>query len=360
MSGEAQRQRPWIVIVGGFLGSGKTSLILAASRLLGQRGMHCAVILNDQGNELVDARHANAQGMLAREVTGGCFCCRLSGLIGVIEELSAKQLDVIFAEPVGSCTDISATVFGPLREQGQSCRVAPFTVLVDPGRAAALLSEDAGSDMAFLFQKQIQEADLVCATKADLYPDAEAIPGLATGVAARWLSAKTGQGVQEWLDEILLGSLEAGGTTLEIDYARYARAEAVLAWLNLSLAFEPALAISPAMAVGPLLEELDAKLIAAEIPIVHLKVFDSTASGWVKAAACANGEEPKVEGDLDASPAERHELLVNLRAKGDAADVRRVVEEQLRKMDGRISDVRLDCFSPSAPKPERRVPRTGF
>ncbi len=33
MTGELSRQRPWIVIVGGFLGSGKTSLILAAARL---------------------------------------------------------------------------------------------------------------------------------------------------------------------------------------------------------------------------------------------------------------------------------------------------------------------------------------
>jgi len=358
VSGEAQRQRPWIVIVGGFLGSGKTSLILAAARLLEKRGLRCAVILNDQGVELVDARHADAQGMLARAVTGGCFCCRLSGLIGVIEELSTQQMDVIFAEPVGSCTDISATVFGPLRDESRSYRLAPFTVLVDPGRGRDLLSEGADSDMAFLFQKQLQEADLVCATKADLYPDAAVVPGLAAGVAARWLSAKTGQGVQEWLDEILCGSVEAGGTTLEIDYARYARAEAALAWLNLSFQFEPALPISPAMALGPFLDALDAKLTAAGIPIVHLKVFDSTATGWVKAAACANGEEPKVEGDLDASPAERHELLVNLRAKGDPADVRRVVEEQLRRTDGRISDVRLDCFSPSAPKPERRVPRT--
>lgn len=346
-------KRPWIAIVGGFLGSGKTSLILSAARELEQRGLRCAVILNDQSDELVDTRHADAQGVLAREVTGGCFCCRFSRLIEAIEDLRATASDVIFAEPVGSCTDISATVFGPLREGFDEYRVAPFTVLADPARAAALLSEDADPDLAFLFRKQLQEADLVCMSKADLYPYAAGIAGVET----RSLSAKTGQGVQEWLDEILFGSLEAGRTTLEIDYARYARAEAALAWLNLSFTFEPVVATSPALVVGPLLDGLDNALAAAGISIVHLKIFDTSPAGWLKAAICANGEEPRVEGNLDASAAGRHELLVNLRAKGDPAKVRRIAEEQLRSFQDRVTAMRLDCFSPAAPKPERRVAR---
>jgi len=352
MSPELER-RPWIIVVGGFLGSGKTSLILAAARALEERGVRCAVILNDQGDELVDTRFAGAQGMIAREVTGGCFCCRLSDLLETIEELRPQLPDVIFAEPVGSCTDISATVMGPLREQFDRYRLAPFTVLVDRARADDLLNVEADSDMAFLFQNQLQEADLVCMSKADLHPDAD---GLA-GVKTRWVSAKTGQGVEAWLDEILHGSIEAGQTTLEIDYKRYARAEAALAWVNLSFTLEPVVPASSAMIIGPLLEQLDEALTEAAVSIVHLKIFSTSASGWLKAAICGNGEEPKVEGNLDASPAGRHELLVNLRAKGEPGLVRGVVEERLRQLDGERLDVRLDCFSPAAPKPERRVPR---
>jgi G3E family GTPase len=198
--------------VGGFLGSGKTNLILSAARLLEKRGLRCAVIMNDQGVELVDTRHAETEGVLAREVTGGCFCCRFSELASKIEELRAQVVDVIFAEPVGSCTDISATVFGPLREEFDRYRIAPFTVLVDPSRAAELRGEDADSPLAFLFQKQLQEADLVCMTKADIYPDADGI----SGVKARFVSAKSGQGVAEWLDEILSGSMDAGKITLRL------------------------------------------------------------------------------------------------------------------------------------------------
>jgi hypothetical protein len=258
---------------------------------------------------------------------------------------------------VGSCTDIAATVFGPLRQDSDAYRLAPFTVLVDPARAAALVGEDADPDLAFLFQKQIEEADLVCLTKSDLASALGAAPGL-VGRSTRSVSAKTGQGVEEWLDEVLFQDSDAGRTTLDIDYARYAQAEASLAWLNLSFALEPVAAMTPAMVVGPFLDGLDTALTAVGIAIVHLKILDICPTGWLKAAICANGEEPRVEGDLDASPAGRHELLVNLRAKGEPVQVRQVVQEQLQQLAGTLLDMRLDCFSPAAPKPERRVVRS--
>jgi hypothetical protein len=271
-------------------------------------------------------------------------------LAAQIEALRGFSPDVIFTEPVGSCTDISATVLGPLKEDFDHYRVAPFTVLVDPARSAALLKDDADPDLAFLFEKQLQEADVICMSKADLYPDAPGIPG----VEVRRISAVTGQGVGEWLHEILHGTIESGKTILDIDYTRYAEAEAALAWLNLSFVFEPTTAIAPASVVGPFLDGLDQALTAAGIPIVHLKVFCNSGAGWLKAAICANEEEPKVDGQLDASPANRHELLVNLRAKGDPDLVRRIVAGQLRELDGAASNIRIDCFSPAPPKPERK------
>jgi len=165
MTLEQERRRPWIVLVGGFLGSGKTSLILAAARVLEQRSLRCAVILNDQGDELVDTHFADAQGVIAREVTGGCFCCRFSDLMEVIEKLRPRMPDVIFAEPVGSCTDISATVIGPLREQFDSYRVAPFTVLADRARADELLSADADSDMAFRLENAVERVGIIAFLK---------------------------------------------------------------------------------------------------------------------------------------------------------------------------------------------------
>jgi hypothetical protein len=353
MSEQQNLTRPWVVLVGGFLGAGKTTLILAAARELQRRGLRSAMVWNDQGEDLVDTRHADLSGMRSGEVTGGCFCCRLSQLIEAIGDLRAYTPDVIFAEPVGSCTDLSATVLRPLLEYSETWQLSPLTVLVDPLRARDLLANDGDGDMRFLFEKQLQEADLVCFTKSDLYPDYPEI-----GAAhVRQLSAKTGQGLTAWLDEILSGEIARADRALEIDYAEYARAEAALAWLNLRAVFEPEGLLSPAMLLGPFLDNLDASLTAVKIPIAHLKAIVTAPTGFLKAAIVANGHEPIVEGDLDASPADNLELLLNLRAIGEPAAVRAIVEQELENLKTGLKDYKLDCFSPSPPVPERRIPK---
>ena len=85
--------RPRIVLVGGFLGAGKTTLLVAASRELDRRGMRSALILNDQGDELVDTGFVSIQGLLAKDVKGGCFCCRFSDLVREIDELAAFSFE---------------------------------------------------------------------------------------------------------------------------------------------------------------------------------------------------------------------------------------------------------------------------
>ena len=111
------------MLVGGFLGAGKTSLILAAARVLERQGLRAAAILNDQGDDLVDTRIAREHGLAADQVAGGCFCCRFSDLLEAAERLEAYEPDVIFAEAVGSCTDLAATVLRPLLTR--VCRTVP-------------------------------------------------------------------------------------------------------------------------------------------------------------------------------------------------------------------------------------------
>jgi CobW/HypB/UreG, nucleotide-binding domain len=345
-------ERPIIVPLGGFLGSGKTTLILAASRILQRRGLRAAAILNDQGQNLVDTEFIGSNGIEADQVTGGCFCCRFSDLIDAAERLRSHSPDVIFAEAVGSCTDISATTLQPLKlYYSQQFRLASYTVLVDPERAREIAASEADSDLRFLFQTQIDEADLICFNKSDRYSE---FPNL-TGAPVRYLSALTGQGVAEWLDEALAGEIPSGGKILEIDYERYARAEAALAWLNCSVTVTPDPPLSPAMLIGPFLDELRPALTAEGFRIVHLKLSDDSASGYLKASVVSNEQEPLVHGMLDASPAEAHQLLLNIRAEGDPAALRRIVEKQLARLPGEYELQNMQCFSPAPPKPEHRM-----
>ena len=346
--------RPTLVLTGGFLGAGKTTLLLRAARLLHERGMRAAIITNDQGSALVDTRMATASGFDAGEVAGACFCCRFGDFAAAAQSLLAVRPDVIFAEPVGSCMDLSATMLQPLKQlYATQFRLAPFSVLVDPQRYVEFQQPDADPHLAYLFQNQIAEADLVLFTKCDRPPGLsfDLPPSLPS---ARRTSALTGQGVAEWLDEVLSGRLSAGGQLLDIDYARYAAAEATLGWLNWEGELRLETALPPASVVGPLLERLDAELTRAGAPIAHLKIFDRAPTGYIRAGICRNGDEPSVQGDLLASPARRHELVINLRARAMPAVLDRAVARATAELPATLRVIRNQCFQPSPPVPEHR------
>jgi CobW/HypB/UreG, nucleotide-binding domain len=344
-------RRPTLVLAGGFLGAGKTTLLLAAAGLLAKQGRRAAMITNDQGGKLVDTRIAAAAGVAGREVSGACFCCRFAHFIDAAEKLAAAQPDVIFAEPVGSCVDLSATVLQPLKHHyGSQFRLAPLSVLVDPEAARELLQPDADPAMAFLFTNQIAEADLVVFTKTDLHRELPELPG----ISARRVSAATGIGVAEWLDEVLGGRLRAGGRLLNVDYVRYAAAEAALGWLNWEAELTFAKPVTPASVAGPLLERLDEELTRAGARIVHLKIFDRAETGYIKASICRNGAEPSIEGDLIAAPARRHECVVNLRARALPVVLGGALELSTSAMSARTRVMHYESFQPAAPLPEHR------
>jgi hypothetical protein len=305
--------------VGGFLGAGKTTLILQAARILAARGVRVAAVLNDQGADLVDTELARRAGIAADEVRGGCFCCRFPELLEALERVHACHPEIIFAEAVGSCTDIVATTLRPLlRDYAGSYRMAPLTVLVHES------PED--PELRFLFDCQVAEADLVIDRAVD---------------------------VEGWLEQVLNPGIQAGTKPISLDYARYAEAEAALAWLNARTVVRPRPAVAPAMILGPLLDELSGALTADGVRIVHLKAIAQCASGYVKAALTRNAEEPAVEGNLDASPAAEHELVLNLRALGEPGRLRAIVEAAFAKTCG--AEAAIEAFRPSAPVPYQRV-----
>jgi hypothetical protein len=343
---------PVLALVGGFLGSGKTTLIVRAAAILRNRGLRVAAIMNDQDSGLVDTKFAEMERMDAREVAGGCFCCRFSDLLDAADQLTAYRPDVIFAEPVGSCIDLSATILQPLKAfHRDTFRLAPLTVLVDPALANKVYDAEADPNVGYLFRSQLAEADLVCLTKADLYSGTPVLP---VPVDFR-LSAKTGNGVENWLNEILASSRVVGAHLLDVDYSQYAEAEAALGWLNLHADVELTQPLSPAELAGPLLEELDQSLTAARISIAHLKVFDQTTAGYIKASICANGCEPVPDGDLLCEPASRHELVINLRAIADPDKLQNVVNRALEGIAGSVRVRYSGAFRPGPPKPEHRL-----
>src|SRR5881392_1830206 len=75
------------VMLGGFLGAGKTTLIARLARHYQQRGLKLGIVTNDQAADLVDTNALRGQGLSVEEVAGACFCCHFTDLIAKAERL---------------------------------------------------------------------------------------------------------------------------------------------------------------------------------------------------------------------------------------------------------------------------------
>src|SRR5712691_892748 len=137
-------KRHRFIMIGGFLGAGKTTTISRLARHYLNQGQKVGLVTNDQAQDLVDTNSLRAQGFSVEEVAGACFCCRFDDLIGKVGKLQeGKRPDVILAEPVGSCTDLVATVVQPLRDlYGERFEVAPYPVLFKPSHGLKILQRE--------------------------------------------------------------------------------------------------------------------------------------------------------------------------------------------------------------------------
>ncbi len=64
---------PSLLVIGGFLGAGKTTLSTNLVTMLWDLGREAALITNDQSEGLVDTELAAAGGISVKEIAGGCF-----------------------------------------------------------------------------------------------------------------------------------------------------------------------------------------------------------------------------------------------------------------------------------------------
>ncbi|MCX7887149.1 MAG: cobalamin biosynthesis protein P47K, partial [Verrucomicrobiae bacterium] len=233
------------IMIGGFLGAGKTTAILRLAARLASEGRSVGLITNDQGQALVDTTRMRAAGLHVEEIAGGCFCCRFNSLIEALRRLSTTlRPDVFIAEPVGSCTDVVATVTFPLRRlYGNNYKIAPLSVLVDPIRALRVFGQSNekkfSEKVLYIYRKQLEEADIIVINKSDLL-DPRGRESLRRALGERFTraeifecSARTGAGLDAWFDRILTAEQEICAP-VEVDYTTYGEGEQLLGWLNVT------------------------------------------------------------------------------------------------------------------------------
>ena len=192
-------------VFSGFLGSGKTTTMMALTRYYTAHHGKAAMISNDLGHgvSLADDRFARLSGCNASQITDDCICYVNEQLAERLNAYYAGGFELVVSDIPGFGVGALEHVYHGLAEKfpGQF-ELAPFTVLVEP-RTVDLLRSGQGGDQEYLYNTQLVEADLIVLNKCDLLDDT------ARKADIRWLkehypeaavlaiSARDGEGLEE-------------------------------------------------------------------------------------------------------------------------------------------------------------------
>lgn len=168
-------------------GSGKTTFLEKTLTLL-QREFRVAALVGDLATDN-DAARLRRSEALVKQITTGTVCHLEAAMIDrALEEWNLTDLDFLFIENVGNL-------------------VCPSSYDLGEGMRLVLMSVTEGEDKPLKYPTIFNTADVAVITKMDLAVAAEfdleaahsSIQSVRPGIKILELSAKTGEGMQEWL-----------------------------------------------------------------------------------------------------------------------------------------------------------------
>jgi Ni2+-binding GTPase involved in maturation of urease and hydrogenase len=353
-----------LIITGGFLGSGKTTAIVNACQHLMSQSVRVAVITNDQGDQQVDTAFVSGFGIPIEEVAGGCFCCKydqFSERIGLLREAAP---DFIFAEAVGSCTDLVATLAKPLADSHPDLRCV-ISVFVDGELMSAILEGRASflhESVRYIFKKQLEEADLLVVNKKDRLTAAQ-IESVYSILAAEFPAKKIHfqdsdniQDVQDWIRLLKEFPAVSERSSLDIDYNTYGAGEAELCWyddvLTISSAFADAVMIGRRI-IGNVFDRVQEDRLV----VGHLKFLIRTADAQAKVSFTTTSTSADVNFKMNAS--EKADLVINARIQTSPDILRDLFSNSItlaeRMFPCEVSSRKASVFRPGFPTPTFRI-----
>lgn len=348
-----------IHLLSGFLGSGKTTAIHQAAKNLMQVGQKVGVITNDQGIILVDQELFRQQNVPSKSVINGCFCCRYHDLEANIQALlETHQSEVIFAESVGSCTDIVATVLNPLLKYRPDAQLS-LSTFVDVRLLKMVLNGETNpfdETVLYIFNKQLEEAGIVVISKIDWISaeELEIIQGLMQakypGKTLLYQNTFDPDSLKIWLDVLETEITTSPQPSLNIDYDIYAQGEAQLAWLDQAMVVS---GNNAQMAVQALIYTIYEKIQRQNLPIGHLKFL---IDGEHKISFTAIHQDQAL---LQLPASSSIELLINARIETSPALLQEMVQEAINSISEAYSCEYVvqdsSCFQPGYPVPVYRL-----
>lgn len=159
-----------VYLYSGFLGSGKTSLLLNSIAQLKKAGKKPAVLMNEFGDLPVDSDSVSAAGDVPlKELLSGCICCTGSEkteaqLQALLEDYD--DIDIILIETTGAAHPVEAldAVYSPLF--ADRLQVKGIVTVADAARW--LHREELSPRVHSLLLEQIRHAHIIALNKTDL------------------------------------------------------------------------------------------------------------------------------------------------------------------------------------------------
>ena len=351
--------RTKLILVGGFLGAGKTSLLMSAAEILKKRGIKVGLVTNDQASGLVDTAYLQEDGNIVEEVSGSCFCCNFPGFIEAVQTVAEKNDGgVTLAEPVGSCTDLSMTILQPLKDQYRNVAdTAPLTVLGDPRRLRRNI-RDRKIGENYISSCQFDEADIILISKTDLLGESE-LDQLILDIRDAWpeakvmaVSTKENRGIEEWLDAVLEGT-SVGKNRADVDYDIYAAGEAAYGWLNATFTFGGA-SFDFDRAAEKLLDGMAETFDGQNLEVGHVKfLLDSGRFQWI---GNLTGRKETAMLRKSGHETEEKKLVVNARVETSPLKLQDLVLDAVRNAfsDAAVTGTEIRTLIPGRPNPTWR------
>jgi G3E family GTPase len=151
-----------ILVIAGFLGSGKTTILLEVARRIADSGKRIAIIENEIGEIGIDGQYIRQAGLEVQEIFGGCICCTLAvNLVTTIQQVEIQvDPDLIIIEPTGLAKPGDAVE--TIQKHLSHIRDITVICLIDAMRFD-MLNEMLNS----LLVSQIEAADIIAVNKID-------------------------------------------------------------------------------------------------------------------------------------------------------------------------------------------------
>ena len=153
-----------LLMITGFLGSGKTTLVVELVEAAIAQGQRVAILVNEIGEVGIDDQLLRQLGLNVWEMVNGCICCTLAAdMVTTLEMLDREyDVDTIILEPSGA-----AEPGGILRAlpyyKGRPLECIRSVSVLDPLRLPKLFEV-----LTPLITKQLEHADFLLINKADL------------------------------------------------------------------------------------------------------------------------------------------------------------------------------------------------